>query len=100
MSDQQPAFESREDGVLALSGPLTFTSVAAAWREGRDRMREARPTVLDLAGVQRADSAGLACVLALLACGRDVQPQLAVRNAPDSLRDLARVSDAEKWLLP
>ncbi|MGA7297519.1 MAG: STAS domain-containing protein [Rhodanobacteraceae bacterium] len=100
MSDQQAAFESREGGVLAMSGPLTFASVAAAWREGKARILAARPTVLDLAAVQRADSAGLACVLALLACGRELQPQLAIRNAPDSLRDLARVSDAEKWLLP
>lgn len=98
MSDQQARFEPQDGAVMAVSGALTFASVALAWRTGEARIRELRPEWLDLAGVERADSAGLACVLALLACGRQLQPQLAVCNAPESLRALARVSDAEHWL--
>ena len=82
-----------------MVGNLSFSSVARAWREGEQAVREARPRVLDLAGVERADSAGLACVLALLAAGQQHEPELTVRNAPESLRALARVSDAEGWLL-
>lgn len=98
MSGQQARFDSQDGAVLAVSGDLTFASVAQAWRSGEARMRKMRPEWLDLAGVESADSAGLACVLALLACGRQMQPDLAVRNAPESLRALARVSDAEHWL--
>lgn len=98
MSQPHARFESRDGGVLAISGALTFATVALALRDGEDRIGAAKPNVLDLAGVDRADSAGLACVLALLAYGRRAQPELEVRNAPESLQALARVSDAEQWL--
>lgn len=98
LSEAAAQFEVREGRVLAVHGNLDFANVARTWRTGEDVMRQARPLVLDLAGVARADSAGLACVLALLACGQQFEPDLAVRNPPESLRALARVSGAETWL--
>lgn len=98
MNQPQARFESRDGGVLAIFGALTFATVALALREGEDHIATARPNALDLAGVEHADSAGLACVLALLASGRRIQPSLKIRNAPESLQALARVSDAEHWL--
>ncbi len=83
-----------------MVGTLSFASVAQAWHEGRDILGKMRPRVLDLAGVERADSAGLACVLALLAAGQQHEPGVSIRNAPESLRALAQVSGAEKWLAP
>ncbi len=100
MTDAAARFESRDDKVLAIVGRLGFASVAQAWREGEQVVRQTRPHVLDLAGVERADSAGLACVLALLAAGQQHEPGVSIRNAPESLRALAQVSGAEKWLAP
>jgi phospholipid transport system transporter-binding protein len=56
------------------------------------------PSRLDLSGLEQADSAGLACVLALLAQGRRKQPALRIEHAPEGLRALARVCDAEAWI--
>lgn len=98
MSHPQARFESRDGGVLAISGALTFATVAAALRYGEERISTVKPDALDLDGVDSADSAGLACVLALLECGRRIQPSLTIRNAPESLQALAKVSDAEQWL--
>ncbi|MEN6540812.1 MAG: STAS domain-containing protein, partial [Mizugakiibacter sp.] len=53
---------------------------------------------LDLGDVAAADSAGLACVLALLARARRAGRALAVANLPAHLRALARVCDVEALL--
>lgn len=97
MAAAQLRFEMRDDGVLALLGELTFATVAQGWRDARERLQSG-PEWLDLAGVEHGDSAGLACVLALLADGRRVNPTLRVAHAPESLRSLARVSDTLGWI--
>ena len=82
--------------TLAFSGALTFTTAAQALREGSQAL--ARRSWLDLAGVEHADSAGLAAVLALLAqASRDGQP-LALLHAPEGLLALAEVCDARELL--
>ncbi|HET8900135.1 MAG TPA: STAS domain-containing protein, partial [Rhodanobacteraceae bacterium] len=83
---------------LALNGALTFASAAAAWREGSALLATRPPRRLDLAAISQADSAGLACVLALLAAGRQRDPALRIVNAPAELVALARVCDAEAWI--
>ena len=50
---------------------------------------------LDLKGVTRADSAGLACVLALLAQASRNKQRLDVIDPPEGLRALAEVCDAD-----
>ena len=82
--------------TLALSGALTFATAAQALREG-SRSLGARSR-LDLAGITRADSAGLACVLALLAQASRAGQRLNVIDPPDGLRSLARVCDVESLL--
>ncbi|MGN6314293.1 MAG: STAS domain-containing protein [Rhodanobacteraceae bacterium] len=92
----------RETGVrcetdrdtLALSGALTFDDAANAFEEAGRALREGAHTRLDLSGITRADSAGLACVLALLAQASRAGRRLAMANVPESLRALAEVCDA------
>lgn len=84
--------------TLALSGALTFTTAAAAYADGAALLAHAAPEVIGLSGVTEADSAGLACVLALLALGQRQQPALRVVEAPPGLRALARVCDASQWI--
>lgn len=95
---QQAAVELADADTLALRGALTFATAAAVYRDGIAALEQARPRRLALGGIGEADSAGLACVLALLAAGRRRRPDFAVAEAPANLRALARVSDAEGWL--
>ncbi|HEX7814902.1 STAS domain-containing protein [Dyella sp.] len=79
--------------TVHVSGALTFATAAAALQA----IRAALPgrQVLDLAGVERSDSAGLACVLAALApSGGKVH----VRNLPGNMRRLAQVCEVEALL--
>ena len=54
---------------------------------------------LDLAGVSRADSAGLALLLETLGIARRSGRSLKIVNAPATLRTLAQISDVETMLL-
>ncbi len=89
---------SRGRDTLALSGALTFATATQAWREGRRALAAGAQTRLDLSGLTRADSAGLACVLALAADASRAGRRLEVVNWPDGLRTLAEVCDVAALL--
>ena len=84
--------------TLVLAGALTFTTAARAFTEARRVLAVGAQTRLDLAGVTRADSAGLACVLALAAAASRAGRRLAVLHWPEGLRSLAAVCDVEGLL--
>jgi phospholipid transport system transporter-binding protein len=84
--------------TLALSGALTFETAARAFAEGGRALASGVQTRLDLAGVTRVDSAGLACVLALAANASRAGRRLAVVHWPEGLRALAAVCDVETLL--
>jgi phospholipid transport system transporter-binding protein len=86
--------------TLALRGALTFTTAARAFAEGGQALAAGAQTRLDLAGLTRADSAGLACVLALAADASRAGRTLRVEHWPEGLRSLAAVCDAEALLDP
>lgn len=87
-----------DDATLALSGALTFATAARAFNEGTRRLLAGTQTRLDLAGVAHADSAGLACVLALAACADRAGRRLEVVHWPQGLRALADVCGAGELL--
>ncbi|HEY8553493.1 MAG TPA: STAS domain-containing protein, partial [Burkholderiales bacterium] len=56
--------QARPDGVLAVAGDLTFETVPEIYAESRAWFERANGRVtVDLAEVERADSAGLALLL-------------------------------------
>ncbi|HET9835496.1 MAG TPA: STAS domain-containing protein [Rhodanobacteraceae bacterium] len=90
--------ESPDRDTLALSGALTFANAAKVFEEAGRALSEGTQTRLDLAGLARSDSAGLACVLALLAQASRAGRQLRVVQLPENLRALAEVCDARGLL--
>ncbi|MEI7035697.1 STAS domain-containing protein [Fulvimonas yonginensis] len=94
------AFELRRDtpGTLGVRGVLSFDTAAAAWEAIGAALAAGPVERLDLAGVERSDSAGLACVLAVQAEARRLGRPLRVQNLPEGLRALARVCEVEPLL--
>jgi phospholipid transport system transporter-binding protein len=92
------AFGTPDRDTLALSGALTFATAARAFAEGARALEAGVQTRLDLAGLVRADSAGLACVLALAAVASRAGRRLGVVHWPDGLRALAEVCDVQGLL--
>lgn len=85
-------------GVLALSGALSFATAAAALQALDEALQPGDRARLDLAGVSSCDSAGLACLLAVLAEARRRGHTLSLQHITDGLRTLARVSGVEGLL--
>ena len=86
--------------TLSLSGPLTFANAADALAEATRALASGHQTRLDLGAVTRADSAGLACVVALAAAASRAGRHLTVVHWPAGLRALAAVCDVESLLTP
>ena len=82
------------DGVLNLVGVLDYRSGPALREQGRKLISScARASLLlDCAGVSKSSSVGLALVLAFMRDARGVGKQLALRNLPEDMREIAQVS--------
>ena len=90
-----PAAELRVDGArLSLSGELGFSTVAQVLTEGRRAVdaQSGDVAVLDLDGVTKSDSAGLALVVDWLRAARARNLRLELRGIPQQMADIARLS--------
>ena len=81
----------RDDGVV-VSGALTFDSVPPVAARPARWLKPGVETGVDLSGVIRADSAGLALVLDWVAQARAVGGTLRFHDAPSQLLAIARAS--------
>lgn len=87
------------DGTVRVSGDLTFATVTALWRDSRPLLAKGVPQLqFDLAGVGRADSAGLALLVEWLRNARAAGVELVFQAVPDQLLAIARASGVEKLL--
>jgi phospholipid transport system transporter-binding protein len=89
------AFETAEDGAVRLNGDLTFESVPLLYREMERRLPSSGPVrTIDLEGVTRADSAGLALLLEWQSRQLRRGRELTILNAPGNLIRLAGLCEA------
>ena len=87
------------EGRFELNGVLDFATVGALLPRGLEVFSNRHEVVLDLSGVTRANSAGLALLLEWLDHGRKRGFELRVVNLPDSLRAIARMSNVDTLLV-
>ncbi len=88
------------EGRFGVHGVLDFTTVGELLSNGVAVFGGRREVVLDLQGVSRSNSAGLALLLEWLDHGRVQGFELRFVNLPDSLVSIARMSNVEALLLP
>lgn len=91
--------DPRNPALLQVSGELSFATVPALLEQGAallagrgDRIR------LDLGGVTRADSAGLALLIEWLRLARRRRAEVEFSNIPPQMLAIARVSGIEDVL--
>lgn len=92
-------FERAGERQFRVSGALDFTTVPAI-ADASLSLLDRMPTgaSIDLAGVERVDSAGLALVLEWIAIAEAAGHHLSIENIPDKLHALARISEVEEFL--
>ena len=95
---QAASLEKLGDGRFALSGDLVFESAPRLLLEGEAAFGAAGPAVIDLAGVGRMDSAGLALLLEWSIVAREGGRAVGYRNMPAGLAALAGISEVSELL--
>ncbi|MDX9740294.1 MAG: STAS domain-containing protein [Gammaproteobacteria bacterium] len=105
MSSRHPAStEIRPDparpGAYLIGGELGFSTVPDLLERGRAIFEggSAAPLELDLSGVTRVDSAGLALLIEWLKVARRTRREISYVNVPEQMVAMARVSGLENFL--
>lgn len=91
---------SGEGGRFQISGELSFNTVNALLAESRSTLFVNSATQLDieLGGVSRADSAGLALLIEWMRMARDHDKALCFHHLPEQLLAIARAGELEQLL--
>jgi phospholipid transport system transporter-binding protein len=94
-----PVLRSEGAGQLALSGPLVFTTASELLDVSRGLFAGSTAISIDLAGVTRIDSAGLALLLEWLRWGWAEGRTVRFTALPEKLLAIARLSGVEDMLV-
>lgn len=86
----------RPDGTAEVSGELTFATVPAYLQRNGALFAGSGELMVDLQGVTRADSAGVALLVEWLRLARAAGRTVRYRNMPPQVEALIRVSGLEK----
>jgi phospholipid transport system transporter-binding protein len=96
---QTPIVEKDNDGVYFIKGELNMQTVPALTTTTNAMLlRDNGDVVIDLANVSRADSAGLALLVEWCRLARRYKLNLAFRNVPNQLMQIARLSELDDLL--
>jgi len=102
--DGSVEFQPEGDGRFRVAGELSFRTAGAALARSRKLFRDYAVIELDLSGVRRADSAGLALLLEWVTWARHNAREIAFHHIPAQLMAIAEISEvddmlhrAEKW---
>jgi phospholipid transport system transporter-binding protein len=87
------------DAQRSIEGELTFATVPDRLTASKDWFAGPGELVFDLAGVTRADSAGLSLLIEWLRLARQRGLTLRYRNLPEQLLTLVRVNGLTDTLL-
>lgn len=100
-------FKSLGEGRFAVSGNLEIETATAAYAESMLKFSPFSELEIDLSGVVRADSAGLALLLEWIHWAKNTAREIRFKNVPDQILSIARISEVdgvlsagERWMFP
>jgi len=96
----KPVLEAKEGepGCYRLRGEISFATVGEFERRIDSKLFAYPLIIIDFAEVSRADSAGLALLLAWVKMARSEKAKLSLENFPNQLLAIARVGGVEDLL--
>ena len=83
---------------LQIHGELSFASVPALWEQWKEVSSGQAQLDVDLSGVQRSDSAGLALLVSCVRQARQTGQVVRFLNIPAQMLAIARVSGLDEVL--
>jgi len=90
--------EATAEGRFVLRGELSFSTVTALSEKSSDLLWQAEQVTLDLEGVTRTDSAGLALLIEWLRIARRKGKTIQFRNIPQQMMAVAEVVGLDRLL--
>lgn len=87
-----------DEGRLALLGELTFETVPGLSKDLESMFNQCSRLCVDLSGLERVDSAGLALLIEWTRLARALGHRLEFINVPPQLLTIARASGLEQIL--
>lgn len=88
-------------GCFLLTGELNRNTVNSCWPKSISDLIESnkrQTPVIDLAGIIHADTAGLAWLLNLLRDANEQNITFRLKNVPEMIINLAKISDVDGFL--
>ncbi len=82
-----------DDGILTINGEFGFATASDLLTQGQNLVNRRKELTIDLSGVTGSDSAGLALMLEWMDQFKAAGQQLHFLNVPESLLEIARVSN-------
>ena len=92
------AAAERDGDTLRVRGELDFDTVADLWATTEAPILLEQILRVDLGGVQRSNSAGVALLVQWLRQARRRQVELVFIDVPAQMREIVRVADLEQVL--
>ena len=90
--------ELKGDGLYLLLGELSFNTVPTIAASFAKIVNNTEKVVLDLQGVTRTDSAGLALLIDWMRLVRHKDKKIIFKNIPEQMLAVAKVSDLDDIL--
>ncbi|MCW9079358.1 MAG: STAS domain-containing protein [Gammaproteobacteria bacterium] len=95
------------NGQFAVSGNLEIETATDALADSMIKFNPYSEIEVDLSGVTRADSAGLALLLEWVHWAKNTAREIRFKNVPEQIRSIARISEVdsilsagERWMFP
>lgn len=86
------------EGQFRAVGELSFETVPALLQQSQPLFASCPQLQIDLSGVSRADSAGLALLIEWVRRARALDQEVSLLNMPEQMRDIVRVSGLDNVL--
>jgi phospholipid transport system transporter-binding protein len=90
--------EDRGDGHFALSGEMSFDTAERILAASEDPFEEHTRIEVDLSGVTRADSAGLALILEWITWANHTVREIRFTGIPERLVAIAKTTEVDELL--
>ncbi len=82
-----------DEGIVTINGEFGFSTASELLKQGQSLINARQPLTIDLNGVTGSDSAGLAIMLEWMDSYKRAGQALHFINVPESLLEIARVSN-------
>ena len=90
--------EDKGEGKFALQGDMSFDTANTILRDSESQFARHASLDIDLSGVKRADSAGLALLLEWIAQARSRSADIRFQGIPDSLLAIAKTCEVDELI--